>query len=110
VAISYVDGRRSHVFTCSAQNCKGKGKNPRQVRRYLDTKDKSSTKALCNHAIHCWGNEVVERSVEAKDIPSARAALKMAEMRDGSIMAVFNRTGKAKISYSHRQHTEAETR
>ena len=41
---------------------------------------------------------------------AAREALKGAELRDGSITAVFEQTGKGKISYSHRTHTEQETR
>ena len=43
VKISYVDGRCVHDFTCAAKQCKGKGKNSRLVRRYLDTGDKKST-------------------------------------------------------------------
>ena len=32
------------------------------------------------------------------------------EMKDGSITASFQWKGKSKVSYSHRQHTKAETR
>ena len=110
VEIGYVEGRKCHEFTCNAKHCKGKGKNARVVRRYLDTKDKASTKSLRAHAIKCWGQEIVEKSEEARNIASAREALKGAELRDGSITAIFERTGKGKISYSHRAHTEAETR
>lgn len=110
VNIVYVDERKCHEFTCNAKHCKGKGKNARIVRRYLDTKDKASTKSLRAHAIKCWGQEIVEKSVDAKNIASAREALKGAELRDGSITAVFERTGKGKVTYSHRTHTEAETR
>ena len=110
VDIIYIDGRKCHEFTCNAKNCKGKGKNPRVVRHYLDTKDKASTKGLRAHAIKCWGQEIVEKSEEAKNITSAREALKGAELHDGSITAVFERTGKGKVTYSHRAHTEAETR
>ena len=111
VAITYVDNRRAHDFTCAAQHCKGKGKNARLVRRYLDTGDKKSTSSLRRHAKVCWGDEVVERAVEAKDIDAARRALHDAKpKKDGSLTAVFGRTGKGKISYSHRQHTTAESR
>jgi hypothetical protein len=110
VAIVHVDGRKCHEFTCNAKHCKGKGKNARVVRRYLDTKDKASTKSLRAHAIKCWGQEIVAKSEEATNIASAREALKGAELRDGSITAVFERTGKGKITYSHRTHTEQETR
>ena len=30
-------------------------------------------------------------------------------LRDGSITAVFERTGNGKVTYSHRPHTENET-
>jgi hypothetical protein len=110
IDIVHVDGRKCHEFTCNAKNCKGKGQNPRVVRRYLDTKDKTSTKTLRAHAIKCWGSEIVEKSEDAKNIASAREALKGAELRDGSITAVFERTGKGKVMYSHRAHTAEETR
>ena len=81
------------------------------VRRYLDTGDKKSTSGLRRHAKVCWGDEVVERASEAGDIKSARRALDGAKLRrDGSITAVFERNGKGKLTYSHRQHTTAETR
>ena len=53
------------------------------------------------HAIKCWGQEIVEKSEEAKNIASAREVLKGAELCDGSITAVFERTGKGKVTYSH---------
>lgn len=110
VAINYIDERRVHDFTCNAQNCKGKGKNPRVVRRYLDTSDSRSTGSLRRHAKICWGEENVSKADEAKDVGIARAALKGAELIDGNITAVFERTGKGKVTYSHRSHTRTETR
>jgi hypothetical protein len=110
VKIAYVDGRKCHEFTCNAKNCKAKGSHPRIVRRYLDTKDRASTKTLRAHAIKCWGQEIVEKSEDAKNITSAREALKGAELRDGSITAVFERSGKGKVTYSHKTHTTTETR
>ena len=110
IKTTYIDNRKCHEFTCNAKNCKGKGKNPRVVRRFLDTKDKASTKTLRVHAISCWGRENVDNSDNASNIESAREALKGAELRDGSITAVFERTGKGKISYSHRNHTDEKTR
>jgi hypothetical protein len=110
VKIAYVDGRKCHKFTCNAKNCKAKGNNPRTVRRYLDTKDRASTKTLRAHAIKCWGQEIVERSEDAKNITSAREALKGAELRDRLITAVFERSGKGKVTYSHKTHTATEIR
>jgi len=110
VKICHVDGRKCHEFSCNARNCKGKGKNPRLVRRFLDTKDRASTKSLRVHAINCWGREIVDQSEDAKNISSAREALKGAELRDGSLTAVFERTGKGKVTYSHKNHTSTESR
>ena len=42
--IEYVDNRRTHVFQCSACGCK----QPR-LRRFLDTKDRSSTSNMAGH-------------------------------------------------------------
>jgi uncharacterized DUF497 family protein len=109
VAISYVDGRRVHDFTCVTAHCKGKGKNSQLVRHYLDTDDKKSTSGLRRHAIICWGEEVVKEAAAATDIASARAMLKGAVQRNRSITAIFERLGKEKITYSYRQHTKAET-
>ena len=107
--ISYVNGRCVHEFRCSAQSCKAKGVNKRIVRRYLDTTDCRSTSNLKHHATMCWGAENVERALDAKvDIEGARVFL--AGLKDGSLTAAFERTGKGKVSYSHRQHTKAETR
>ncbi|KAF8957055.1 hypothetical protein BDZ97DRAFT_1954953 [Flammula alnicola] len=110
VTINDVEGRRVHDFTCNAKHCKGKGKNTRLVRRYLDTGDSKSTSSLHRHAKICWGEENVAKADEAKDVGIARAALKGAELRDGSITAIFERTGKGKVTYSHRPHTRVETR
>jgi hypothetical protein len=110
VDISYVDGRRTHDFTCAAKNCKGKGKNPRLVRRYLDTSDKASTSGLRNHADKCWGADTVKEAAKAADVDAARKALAGAEMRNGSITLEFERTGKGKLTFSHRQHTKKQTR
>lgn len=103
------EGRRAHEFRCSAGVCKGKGTNKRIVRRYLDTLDRTSSSNLKRHAILCWGGETVAKALDAKvDIESARKTL--GGLRDGSITAAFERKGKGKVTYSHRQHTKAETR
>lgn len=44
-----------------------------------------------------------------KNITLAREALKGAELHDGSITAVFERSGKRKVTYSHKTHTAMET-
>ena len=75
----------------------------------MDTTDCRSTSNLKRHATMCWGAENVDRALDAKvDIEGARVTL--AGLKDGSLTAAFERTGKGKVSYSHRQHTKAETR
>ena len=80
VSIIYEKGHRVHDFTCGAKHCKGKGKQPRLVQRYLDMGDSKSTSSLCRHAKICWGEEIVTKADEAKDIDVARHALKGAKL------------------------------
>ena len=57
----------------------------------LDTSDHKLTSNLKRHATVCWGLEIVNDTLEAKvDITSAHQML-------------------GKVSYSHHQHTKAET-
>jgi len=110
-SIVNVDGRRVHEFKCTASNCKGCGKNPRIVRRYLDTSDRNSTGNLRKHARLCWGDEILGSADACGDLESARQGLDHAKMlKDGSITAAFERKGKGKVMYSHCQHNKAQTR
>lgn len=106
--IEYKDGRRHHVFECCAGRCKGK--NGRDVRRFLDKGDSNSTSNLIRHAKICWGAETVEAATATRDIDAAREVLSKAKLKDGSIVAEFQRIGKDKITYSHRQHSTMEAR
>jgi hypothetical protein len=107
--IEYVDQRRVHVFECAASHCKGK--HGRDVRRFLDTGDARSTSGLRRHAKMCWGDEAVSAADNTRDLDGARAVLaKSGLKRNGSITQAFERIGKEKVSYSHRQHTYTETR
>ena len=74
------------------------------VRRYLDTGDAKSTSNLRKHARICWG---VER-VAAADYGAAFDLLKL--HKDGSITEAFERKGKGKVTYSHRQDTTTQSR
>jgi hypothetical protein len=103
-----VKGRRVHVFECAAKTCRGK--NGRDVRRFLDTSDAKSTSGLRRHAKSCWGDEAVEAADSTQDLQGARVILAKTKLRDGSITAEFERIGKGKITYSHRQHTKTESR
>lgn len=105
------DGRPCTEFTCAAPHCKSKGRNGRIVRRYLDKKDDTSTKNMKTHAVRCWGEELVKNAVAlGKDWDGIRAGLQNAQMKDGRLTAVFQRTGKGKVTYSDRPHTYKEAR
>src|SRR5271155_3968962 len=100
--------RPIHGFECAAQTCRGK--NGRDVRRFLDTSDAKSTSGLRRHAKSCWGDEAVAAADSTQDLQCARAILTHTKLRDGSITAEFQRIGKGKLTYSHRQHTKTESR
>lgn len=106
--IELVNDRRVHVFMCAAGRCRGK--NGRDVRRFLDKGDARSTSGLRRHAKNCWGIEAVEAADATKDLESARLVLTKTKLRDGSITAQFERIGKGKVTFSHRQHTTTESR
>lgn len=104
--IEEIDGRRAHTFYCNVKSCKNK---TRAVRRYLDKGDGKSTSNLRTHAVKCWGLEAVE-AANGVSLADARTATKKGKLCDGSITAAFERKGKGKVTYSHRQHTKAETK
>lgn len=103
--IEYANGRRAHTFICAATHCRGATRN---VRRFLDTGDAKSTSNLRRHAIKCWGEENVD-AARGRPVDEIREATKGVSP-SGSITAAFERKGKGKVSYSHRQHTRTETR
>ena len=96
------------VFVCAAGRCRGK--NGRDVRRFLDKGDAKSTSGLRRHAKNCWGSEAVEAADGTPDLESARVVLTKTKLRDGSITAQFERIAKGRITFSHRQHTTTESR
>ncbi|KAF9560223.1 hypothetical protein CPC08DRAFT_613634, partial [Agrocybe pediades] len=100
--IGYDDGRRYHEFTCFKKSCKKK------VRRFLDTKDATSTGNLHKHSRKCWGEDIVELALNTTSTKDAREAL--ANCKDGSVAEAFKIRGKPIVTYSHRQHTSTETR
>lgn len=102
--ITELDGRRAHNFKCQARNCKTK------VRRYLDKGDARSTGNMRKHVRSCWGDEVLKAADEAKDANEVRENIVGSFLRNGSITASFKCKGKGKVTYSHSQHTRAETR
>jgi len=109
-AIDYINSRRAHVFECAAKVCKGQGRNGRNIRRYLNTADATSTSNLRRHATACWGAETVTAAGRVTDVHAARAVLSKVKLRDGSITAAFERVAKEKLTFSSRQHTKTELR
>src|ERR1700678_1789787 len=65
---------------------------------------------MCRHAKKCWGAETVKSAYGTKDLEAARAILLKTNLHDGTIMAEFERIGRGKVTYSHRQHTSTEAR
>ena len=45
-----------------------------------------------------------------KDLEAARAVMLKTKLQDGTITAEFERIGRGKVTYSHRQHTSTESR
>ena len=105
--IEYVDGQRCHIFQCGAKSCTQK---TRGVRRYLDTGDAKSTGNMRKHAKKCWGAEVVAAADKAKSAKEVCATTVKGILNPQSITAAFERTGKGKVTYSHKQHTKTEAR
>jgi len=101
-------GRRCHVFECAASRCKGR--NSRYVHRFLDKGDANSTSNLLRHAKICWETEAVEAATATHDLDAARDVLSKTKLRDGTILAEFQRLSKDKVTYRHTQHTTSEAR
>lgn len=47
---------------------------------------------------------------DTRDVKTARKALGKDPSMDGSITSAFQRVAKGAVTYSHRQHTKAESR
>ncbi|KAG0700689.1 hypothetical protein DFH29DRAFT_807315, partial [Suillus ampliporus] len=102
--IGHENGRRYYEFRCVAKGC---GK---RIRHFLDKKDAKSASNMRKHACTCWGEEVVKAADDAKSCDIARESIVNGILTNGSITASFERKGKGKITYSHRQHTKTETK
>ena len=70
------------------------------MRRYQDSKDKSSTTNLKHHAVACWGKEAVDNAFNGQP----------AKGQSGSIHAAFARQGQQPVHHTHRMHTNDEVR
>lgn len=87
--------------------CKHKS---RGVRRYLDKSDAKSTGNMRKHARKCWGDETVASADKAKSANEVRVTTVKGSLDSQSITAAFERKGKDKVTFSHRQHTKTEAR
>ncbi len=97
VKLDHFDGRPCHYFKCAARRCKTKLGG---VRRFQDSKDKSSTANLRHHARRCFGDEAVQC-----------ATLKGSTLeQSGSIFAAFSRQGQQPIKPSNRSLSNPEVR
>jgi hypothetical protein len=62
------------------------------------------------HVHSCWGDKVLKAADQAKNANEVHQKIISSFLRNGSITASFERNGKGKVTYSHRQHTHVETR
>jgi uncharacterized DUF497 family protein len=99
-----IEGLCAHEFKCLRKGCKA------TICRYLDKKDARSTGNMWKHVRACWGKDVLVAADNAKDATEARTKIVGGFLQNGSITASFERKGKGQVTYSHRQHTRAETR
>ncbi|KAF8229874.1 hypothetical protein L208DRAFT_1284618 [Tricholoma matsutake] len=102
--IDYDKGCRFHEFACAAKGCQ------KRVCHYLDKGDAKLTSNLQKHAKQCWGVETVEAANNMKDASKAHCSVIRSGHPNGSITALFERTGKGKVTFSHWQHTKMETK
>ena len=102
--IVYVNGRCAHVFKCAAKSCTYK------CRRFLDSHDRSSTGNLIKHVNSCWGDAAYEAAKDCQHANNARKSVVKPLTTLGTITAAFDRKGKGKVNYRHRQHTKTETK
>ena len=94
-SVQYHDSRLTHFFPCAARKCKT---TLGGVRRFQDSKDRSSTANLRHHALKCFGEDAVKGFAGNTTGQSA------------SIFALFARKGQQPVQYSHRSHTNPEVR
>lgn len=104
--IEYKKGHRSHVFKCAKKDCKAK----EGVRRYLDTKDSTSTSNLIRHVERCWGTKALKMAMEIGSAEDARDQVFEKILRDVPLTVHFERKKGGQVSYMHRNFTKIETR
>jgi len=93
-----------HIFHCGAKSCK------KTVQRFLDKKDGKSTSNLRKHVKSCWGEDAVSTVDNAKNANEAHEGVVKGLLMTGSITAAFEKSGKGKVTFLHRQHTKTEAK
>jgi len=62
------------------------------------------------HAKRCWGAETITSADNAKNANDVRDTTIKGILNSQMITAAFERQGKDKVTFSHRQHTKTESR
>jgi hypothetical protein len=63
---------------------------------------------MIKHAKNCWGEEAWLMANQCRNAAEARSMVTEPIATSGSITATFQRTGKGKVTFSHRMHTKTE--
>jgi len=58
----------------------------------------------------CWGAESVAAANDTKNILEAHASITSLVLKTGSIIAIFERIEKSKVTYLHQQYTKTEAK
>ncbi|KIK39709.1 hypothetical protein CY34DRAFT_25138 [Suillus luteus UH-Slu-Lm8-n1] len=95
LAIEYHDKQRCHVFKCATHGCKHYAKSTNNMRKHVKS---------------CWGDAALQAAMDTGNTAAARDGPIKNLLETGSIKSLFEWKGKGKVTYSHRQHTRAETR
>lgn len=101
--MEYIDGRWAHTFQCANTSCK------HTVRRYLSSKDRSSTSNLRKHTRKCWGVEALDTMDHMTTVSRAKDSVEKYR-RTQNLKVVFGAASKKTFCYSTVQHTPTETR
>ncbi|KAG2050833.1 hypothetical protein BDR06DRAFT_983824 [Suillus hirtellus] len=102
--IVVISGQCTHKFKCCAKGCQS------TTQRFLNKKNIRSTGNMHKHVRVCWGEDVLAAADHAKDANEAHTKIVGGILCNGSITASLEHKEKGKVTYSHHQHTRAETR
>src|SRR6266481_8053978 len=86
--IEYIKNRKCHTFVCSAISCR------HEVCRFMGTSNSQSTGNMRKHVRKCWGEDALSKAYDAKNAEGACEQLRGLGLKDGSITAAFEQSGK----------------